>query len=522
MTVKRRLQFAILGLAGLGAVLGVLGCGSSGGAGNSKSNGSSAKIRMYADINSMDPALTNSGPAYQLSMFLYDRLVTVQDSKIVPELATKWQESPTEIEFTIRPGVSCADGTKLTPSVVKSSMERLADPATKSVLGREYLGEGTKFTADDASSTFTVTLKEPNSDLLENFAEPPLSVICPAGLKAGANLQTEAFGTGPYTLASAEHGVGYTLKRRSGYAWGPNGESNADAPVTLELKVVENETTAANLFLNGELDILPAGEESSAARLLGKGYFETKFADGINFLLFNQGQGRLGADEALRRAIASAVDPKTFAAAAHGSLGVASTGNLFPPQTTCSDTDGAKLRPAYDPSGARKALEEAGWSPGQGGTLEKDGKPLSLSLLGNSAVGKAPEYVAQTLEDLGIDVQVKVVSLEEYVERASGNSWDLVVGSLVATPTPSEIALVFGQGLDWGEIRNPEYNSSVAAAKRSSTSGACPHWRDAQNALIGSASVVPEAFSYLVDFGNELEFSVGSSGLIDPTSIKKR
>jgi peptide/nickel transport system substrate-binding protein len=479
------------------------------------------RMRLADDPNSLDPATMSNGAAYQLAQFIYNTLVTFRAGQIVPMLAEKWTATPQAITFVLKKGVTCSDGTKLTATMVRKSVERAVDPATKSTLAQRYIGAGATFSSNNARRTFTIKVPRPNSDLLANFATPPLSIICPAGLADPEALQRQSFGTGPYVLTTAVRGSGYTLRLRPTYAWGPSGATAKGLPTRVQLQVLADETTATNVFLTGGLDITFTQSDSSAQRLLDRGYVQRGYTNHVNFVAFNTGGGRLTADKAVRRAVIQALDPKVYAAAAAGSLGAPSKGNIFPPTTTCASTDGAKLRPAFDTAAARRTLESAGWRRGSGGVYQKGGEPLQLSILGNDAGGNAPAYVAQTLEDLGMKVQLRVVPISQGVAPYGKNDWDVLTGTLLAPTTPSILSIVFGGGLDWGQIRDSDFSAGVArAAAASDPKGVCDGWRQAQNALIENLEVVPQAFTNRAAFGNKVAFTIAFSGLIDPTSIR--
>ena len=69
-------------------------------------------------------------------------------------------------------------------------------------------------------------------------------------------LATKTDGTGPYALTQAVSNDHYTLTKHAGYTWGPNGATTSAAglPDTINVKIIPNETTAANLLLSGQLN----------------------------------------------------------------------------------------------------------------------------------------------------------------------------------------------------------------------------------------------------------------------------
>jgi ABC-type transport system substrate-binding protein len=103
----------------------------------------------------------------------------------------------------------------------------------------------------------------------------------------------------------------------------------------------------------------------------------------------------------------------------------------FPKQTDFYDPDIAPL--PYDPEGALRLLQEAGWKRNAEGWLEKDGKRLQFTLITNSGndLRKAILVIAQNAwRQLGIDVRTDIlewsVFIQERVDRADFDA--LVLG----------------------------------------------------------------------------------------------
>jgi peptide/nickel transport system substrate-binding protein len=83
-------------------------------------------IRIAADFSSLDPAKTLTTDGYQMASVLYDRLLAIRaDGTPGPGLATSWKATSDTATFTIKQNAVCADGTKLTPSMVAASLTRM-------------------------------------------------------------------------------------------------------------------------------------------------------------------------------------------------------------------------------------------------------------------------------------------------------------------------------------------------------------------------------------------------------------
>src|SRR3954451_13680712 len=72
--MRPRTTFGALAVAGALALTACSGSSSGPGAPDA-----AISMRLYDDVGSLDPALTAGGPGYQISMFLYDRVIAVTD-----------------------------------------------------------------------------------------------------------------------------------------------------------------------------------------------------------------------------------------------------------------------------------------------------------------------------------------------------------------------------------------------------------------------------------------------------------
>ena len=172
----------------------------------------------------IDPALNTTLDAYQVVNAVYDGLTDIDASdpdnpEIVPQVAESFEpnDDATEWTFTIREGLTFADGEEILPSTFQRSWERASNPdfaGDYSYLfnfiegGAEKL-DGTADTlagveADDENMTLTVTLAAPysNFDAVAGF-----QLFMPVPEAAGTDAATaadwengEMFGNGPFKL----------------------------------------------------------------------------------------------------------------------------------------------------------------------------------------------------------------------------------------------------------------------------------------------------------------------------------
>ena len=91
-------------------------------------------MAIETDPGSLDPQLTLLGAARTVNSFVYDPLLTVVGpGKVASGLASSWKvRSAKQVQLTLRRGVTCSDGTRMTASVVKRNIEFVGNPANGS------------------------------------------------------------------------------------------------------------------------------------------------------------------------------------------------------------------------------------------------------------------------------------------------------------------------------------------------------------------------------------------------------
>ena len=207
---------------------------------------------------------------------------------IISGSLTSWKTTGPTTVFTIRKGVTCSDGSPVTPSVIAEDFAYIKNPAN----GSPYIGvavPSANFTyqADDAASTFTLTLAAPFGFLLQSLAFFP--IVCGKGAQDPASLSESASGSGPYTLSQAVPNSHYTLALRKGYTWGPGGASTdvAGIPSKVVIDIISSETTEANELLSGTLNAAVINGPDRK-RLTGSGFATQQAINGGIDLLFNE------------------------------------------------------------------------------------------------------------------------------------------------------------------------------------------------------------------------------------------
>ncbi len=131
----------------------------------------------------------------------------------------------------------------------------------------------------------------------------------------------------------------------------------------------------------------------------------------------------------VRKAIAHSLDYNAIIDQVYLGQGYQIASNVLPAVPWAHDDS---LQPyAYDPELAAQLLEEAGWVDSDGdGIREKDGNPLSLSLLtnaGNRTRENLGVLAQDQLKAVGFDIQFEAIDFGTLVGQLLGQTYDMVI-----------------------------------------------------------------------------------------------
>ncbi|WP_194244303.1 ABC transporter substrate-binding protein [Nonomuraea phyllanthi] len=511
-------------------------CGGSGGASppaDGSSEGTSGKYATGATFTmailepgDLNPLMTALSDPRGVDFFLYDTLVSYKDDgTVLPGLATEWKTTATSAEFTLAKGVTCADGTPLKAEDVAASVNFIADPDNKSQLLGLYVPADLKATADDAAGTVTMKVKTPDPFLLRRLAS--VFVVCGKGLGDPAGLKAGQYGTGLFKITESVADDHYTLAKRPEYAWGPGGASGKDAglPDQVVLKVVKNETTAANLLLSGQLNaaqVIGPDRARVEARKLFKSEIRLMFGE----FTYNQAKGRPTQDERVRQALTMGLDLAELQRVATAGTGATPEGLSMQPKV-CPGVTTTAL-PGFDAAGAQALLDQAGWVKGPDGIRAKDGEKLDLTFIYLTEHGDPGKSVAELLKQrwaaIGVQTTLKQLTSPQLAGVNDGSmDWD--AGWIqVNVPLPSMmVPFLSGEGppngANWSSIANADYDRLIGEAATATGDESCAKWNAAEEALFKKADIVPFADITQPLFGNGAEFG-RLGGSFAPSTIR--
>ena len=376
-------------------------------------------IGYDADAYRIDPPERANIGYYPLNTNIFETLVRLTpEYQIEPLLAESWEFiEPNTYRFTLRQGVTFHDGTPFNAEAVLWSMGRIAQAGGGILL----IDENSTKAIDDF--TVEITPAQPNRRLLEQLNHPNESIVAP-----NTNPAEVRIGTGPFREVEYVPQDRYVVEAHDGY-WGP------DTPRVqrITFRFYPDPTTRVLALQSGEVDLIADTPPESAAQLEVEGQFRViTSAVGAYQALYVNIHGAepydLGADTAVREALAAAIDKEAIVAGVWQGYADPST-TMIPPAIL--GPAAANIQPvAADPARAAEILDAAGWAPGANGVREKDGRPLKLTMIVGFPSAEdhrsMPEFVQAQLRDAGIEVEiVQTPDTATYETRLAAGEGDL-------------------------------------------------------------------------------------------------
>lgn len=346
------LAVCVLSLGGILAAC----TGPGGGAAQGSSNPGVLTVDQVVMMPSVDPYALTQTDQWEDVYAMYDPLTLTDDKgQLQNILAKDWKnENPLNWVLTLRSGMKWSDGSPITADDVQFSIQRMKDPATKSIWGPAYTYIQSTQVLDD--TTIRITTNRPVAELPRDFGR---MVMMPKVAFERLGLQgflKAPVTSGPFLFKSMVPGSSLTLVKNPKYHLGP---VKLDKLIFRE---VPNASTRVADVLSGQADIAMAVspsdikqvDSSSNAKIIS-----TESIERIKLEFMMKTDTRLQ-NEKVREAIIRSIDPKAINDSLFQGTGGLPTGWMN------SLTDGycPVPVPPYDPAVAKELLKEAGYPNG--------------------------------------------------------------------------------------------------------------------------------------------------------------
>ncbi|MGY2002773.1 ABC transporter substrate-binding protein [Blastococcus sp. SYSU DS1024] len=399
-------------LLSLGAV-GALALSACGGGGESVDTGGGGGggdnvlvAAVSAQPDQLDPHVTSAYPSFQVLENVYDTLVVpnAQDLTMEPSLATDWEVSDDGLTWTfnLREDVTFHDGTEFDAADVVYSYNRIIDEE----LNNAYRFATVESVEEVDPQTVEITVSQPTPNLPALIGAFKGMAILPEGAAEEYDLQTEAVGTGPFTLESFG-ASGTELAAYEDY-WG--GAPTVDG---VEFRYVTEPAAALTALQNGEVQWTDNVPPQQIESLEGDDAVELATTPSVDYWYMSMNYDREPFGNPLvRQAIATAVDRAAVTEAAR--FGAAQPNQTAIPEDSFYYYDYSPFEPSAEE--AQALLEEAGvQTPITMGLMVTDEFPETVT---------AAQVIASQLQPIGIEVDVQTVDFATWLDRQSQGDFD--------------------------------------------------------------------------------------------------
>lgn len=425
--MKKRLAACLLIFLLLAA--GMTGCGNSQNTEDSSADGTVRKTFVFGDTTfnaengepDINPHNDNSGWAC-IRYGVGETLFRFSDEmEMEPWLAESCENiDACTWKITLKDGIRFTSGRTMDAAAVKECLEDLIKNHARAA---EDLSID-EITAEDM--TLTIRTKVPVPALINYLADP---YGCIYDVQAGVTDEGIVQGTGPYRAVSLTTDAELELVKNEDY-W--NGEPKIDE---ITVRTISDGDTLTMALQSGEIDAAYGMPYASYPLFENEGYTFTSCATSRVFFGAMNFESDIISDPAVRKAIAMGIDKEGFVETLLDGNGYPAAGVY--PDNVAFGGDVVSTE-SYDPEGAKKLLEEAGWVDTDGdGVREKDGTPLMLRWLTYPSRQEQPllaESAQATLGEIGFQVEINNTADHNRI-RMDSDAWDIYVSAMVTAPT---------------------------------------------------------------------------------------
>lgn len=383
------------------------------------------------DLDSIDPALSGN----DFSNFLLTEGLTAvtSDFKIIPSIASSWNYSGNNVwQFKINKDIKFHDGSFVTPTDIKSSLER-SIKHNPELAGRLNIKE-IKIIDD---STIDIITNTPDASTPARMAYGGATIY-----KVNENKDesiSTPIGTGPFKFVSfniADQKL--ELSKNQEYRHGSPKLNN----ITIKFGIGDSNTREMAVQ-SGEVDFTTETPLGSTKRLQEDQNLNTMIhplCQGYILKFGNISKAPYD-DVRIRKAIAHSVDSQKIVDNVLLGRGIDSKGNALSHGLPWRN-DNVTGYP-YDIQKSKDLLAEAGWKDTDGdGIIDKDGQKFKITLYTwpqRPALPPLAQATQSMLKDIGIDSEVRIMEWDAISERKE--EWGMITvgggNACMMIPDPS-------------------------------------------------------------------------------------
>lgn len=415
------------------------------------------KVALVQEIDHLNPFTASFSSSTMVGRFAWEFLTlpSADDATPTGGVAKSWKTSEDKLTwtYTIRDGMKWSDGKPVTADDAAYTYNRIMTDDQAAEANGSYVENFEKVTAPDPH-TLVIRTKKPQASMtaldIPIVPEHVWSKISDVSDPKTDSIDVVGVGDGPFLISEYRPNEVVTMKANPDY-W--RGRAKIDG---IQFLKFDNAEAAVNALRNGEVDFVNRLTEAQFNSLQGEDGITTNSSSGRRYreLLMNPGAKNAAGDEIgdghpalrdvrVRKAIATAVDPKTLVDKVLGGYGELPGGPVPPIYDEYHYTPAADEKYTFDPAQANKTLDEAGYRKGPDGVrVSPDGDKLEFRLTARSSEDyglRASNYIVGWLSDIGIKVTKNLVSDNEVDETTSSGHYDLALSGWGTNPDPDYI-----------------------------------------------------------------------------------
>jgi len=375
--------------------------------------------------------------AQNLLNLMYERLVYFNpiSGELEPELATgyEWNADFTQLTFTMNPDAKWHDGQPVTAEDVVFTYEAMK---SQEILDRYNMWSRIESVKAEGGKV-VFTLSQPYVSLPFYASE---IYIVPKHIWEGSSdisqeLNEVPVGSGPFIWKSYSTGTDVQLDANKDY-W--RGAPKVDGMVVNLYNTAPNTTLA---LLKGDIAAtMGTIAMSSIPELMTKPNAKMQVYAGLtNFVVAVNHENELLSDPVVRKAMAMAVNQTDLITKGEYNGVFPTSPGWLPDVFGDLQNTEAKESLTYDPAEAMELLESAGYTKGNDGIYQKDGKRLSFTYhnaSGAPAQQMEAGMIQQWLLNIGVEILPRLATWPELTQLLQTGQYDLLQNGIAFPPDP--------------------------------------------------------------------------------------
>lgn len=379
-------------------------------------------------VTTLDPIMTANDPDYAVISQMFNSLVRIgKDGEVIPDLAVSWENPDDQTWiFKIRRGVQWHDGNRIFPEGrsrdvtaedIRYTYELIMKPETKSPFAGALASVASMEVPDPY--TLVIRTKYPDPFLLDTIRLAGIGIVPKEAYESlgPAGFARSPVGSGPFEFVEWMPDDHVTLRRNEDYWKTPYLDR-------VEFRIIPDLTVATLALEAGDVDAVLAVPPEDVARLKKDSRFQV-YRSSLGFyrgLGFNVQRAPFD-DVRVRKALAMAVNIDAAVANVFGDNAMRAYGQVGP--TLVGHDPALKELWPYDPAGAARLLEQAGWRKGADGFWAKEGKRLEVEVKTLNEPGRVRVVTILVTEwrRFGVDARINVQETATWIsDLQQGNT----------------------------------------------------------------------------------------------------